>query len=429
LNNEIFVIGSWADTKAKEKALKEKINFLKEKNYPICLVAHYPVPAEIQALADYYIYEKENILSLNWALTFWRIRNGIREERISSVNYHAVACLMNIRNAIDFLSAKGKYHCIHYTESDLDYDFDLYMKHFNESKSKDHVALFIHYQDGAYRTDLFSCDMDWYNLVIPRVQSWEEYVKNKPGDNLILEYWFSEIVNSKTKSEHITFIKDFKVGNKWTQAHYVEWEDDPRKILSFDEAPIILSQSGNRKDSFMKALTELYKNKKDNPKIVEIGVSRYESNLIDGDSTSVFAWYISNFSGSYHGCDISDTNLKMAQIALKKYIGTEKDNSINVALTCKDGLEFLKSYNKPIDLLYLDTIDWVKGSHESGLYHLQLLLAAIDKISINGMIMFDDTFNIDTFEGKAELAIPYLLGSNRFTCIHRGYQFLFRKDI
>jgi len=43
--------------------------------------------------------------------------------------------------------------------------------------------------------------------------------------------------------------------------------------------------------------------------------------------------------------------------------------------------------------------------------------------------MFDDTFDVNTFEGKAELAIPYLLGSNRFTCIYRGYQFLFRKDI
>jgi len=372
LNNEIFVIGAWTDTKLKEQNLISVIKDIKSKNYPVCLVAHCSISKEIQELVDYYIYEKENVLSLNWKLTFWRMRNGIREEKPSLVDYHGVACLMNIRNSIDLLLAKEKFQYIHYREADLEYDFDSYMKSWNE-RSEISPVMFVHYQDNRYRTDLFSCEVDWYNLVIPRVQSWQEYTDKSITNNLILEYWFSDIVDKITKQEHITFIKDFQVGNKWTQAHYVEWDDDSRKILSFNEAPSILLQSGNRKDSFVKALTELYKNKKDNPKIVEIGVSRYESNLIDGDSTSVFAWYISNFSGSYHGCDISDVNLKMAQIALKKYIGTEKDNSINVALTCKDGLEFLKSYNKPIDLLYLDTIDWEKGSYESGLYHLVII--------------------------------------------------------
>jgi len=430
LNDEIFVIGCWTDTKEKEQNLISVIKDIKSRNYPICLVAHYPISKEIQELADYFIFEKENVLSHNWRLTFWRIRNGIREEKASLVDYHAVACLMNIRNAVDLLKDKEKFQYIHYREADLEYDFDSYMKHFNDSQSKDHVALFIHYQDEAYRTDLFSCDIDWYNLVIPRVQSWEEYVKNKLGDNLILEYWFSEIVNSKTKSEHITFIKDFKVRNKWTQAHYVEWDDDPRPKLDFADAPEVLFQSQNRQESFIKVLTLLYNNKKElNPNIVEIGVTRQLDNIIDGDSTSIWAWYISKYGGSYHGCDISRDNLKICEQVLKRFIGKESDRSVNVALTCRDGVEFLRGYNRPIDLLYLDTIDWEKGSHESGIYHLKLILEAINKIKIGGYVMFDDTFNVDTYDGKAEIAIPYLLGSNNFSCIHKGYQFIFRRDI
>jgi len=121
-NRSIFVIGAWPDTKEKEKVLLNKIRFLREKQYPICLVTHYPVDIKIQELCDYYIYEKENVLSVNWRLSFWRINNGVRQDRISNVDYHGVACLMNIRNAVDFLLIKDRYRTIHYVEADLEYD-------------------------------------------------------------------------------------------------------------------------------------------------------------------------------------------------------------------------------------------------------------------------------------------------------------------
>ena len=427
-NKSIFVIGAWPNTKEKIKVLINKIKFLKEKNFPVCLVTHYPVTEEVQGLVDYYIYEKENILSDNWRLSFWRMKDGVKQDRISNVDYHGVACLMNIRNAIDLLLIKERYHTIHYVESDLDYDFDQYMKLFEENNSEDKVAFFVHYQDNMYRTDLFSCDMEWYNLVIPRCQSWEEFKQVAPHTNYILEYWFGTIVNNKTKPENIVFIKDFKVDNKWTQAHYVDWDVDDRPSLDFADAPEVFHTSKNRHDSFKTVLEDLYKNKKINPLIVEVGVTRNPGNLSDGDSTSIWAWYISKYGGSYHGCDINKDNLLKCTEVLKKYI-TGSDKSTSVALTQKDGIEFLRNikYNN-IDLLYLDTIDWVKDSYDSGIYHLKLLLEAIDKVSIGGYIMFDDTFDVDTFEGKGELAIPYLLGSNRFTCIHRGYQFIFRRD-
>lgn len=428
---ECFIIGCWIDNKEKETNLIEVIRDIKSRDYPICLVAHCSVPTKIQEMVDYFIYEKENILSVNWRLVFWRMNNGVREEKGSSVDYHGVACLMSIRNAVDLLLAKGKFKYIHYIESDLIYDFGAYMSMFNNNmKVLNKKALFIHYQDEKYRTDLFSVDIRWYNETIPRAQSWEEYKNTPSSGNLILEYWFSEQVQRFSTPDEIVFFKDFQVGNKWTQAiSNVEWEIDPRPKLDFADAPQILSLSENRKESFMKVLELLYKNKRVNPNIVEVGVSRYEANLSDGDSTSIWGWFISKYGGSYHGCDINKDNLEIARRALQgKYINGN-DKSTSVALTNKDGLEFLKKYSKPIDLLYLDTIDWVKGSNESGLYHLNLLLEAMNKITIGGYLMFDDTFNVDTFEGKAEIAIPYLLGGNKFTCIYKGYQFIFRRDI
>jgi len=430
MNNECFVIGAWVDTKEKELNLINVIKDIKSKGYPVCLVTHCAISIKVQEMVDYFIFEKENVLSLNWRLTFWRMKDGVREEKLSLVAYHGVACLMNIRNAVDLLLAKNQFKYIHYREADLTYDFDKYMGVFkNEMLTSDMKALFVHYQDERYRTDLFSADINWYNTVVPRIQSWAEYAATPSSGNLILEYWLSEQIDKVINPNDFAFIKNLEIGNKWTQAHYVDWDADSRTPLDFADAPRILFLSENRKESFMKVLELLYKNRKTNPQIVEVGVSRYSENISDGDSTSIWAWYISKYSGSYHGCDISKDSLKNCEITLRKYIGTENDKSQSVALSCKDGLEFLKNYNKQIDLLYLDTCDWVKGSHESGMYHLKLLLEAVNKITIGGYLMFDDTFNVDTFEGKAEIVIPYLLGGNNFTCIHRGYQFIFRRDI
>jgi len=428
-NKEIFVIGAWPDTKEKLKILFNKINFLKEKNFPICLVTHYPVPLEVQELVDYYIYEKENILSDDWKLTFWRIiDNDIHQEMDSKVKYHGIACLMNIRNAIDLLTAKEKYQTIHYVEYDLEYDFDRYMKIFNNNNNDDKLAVFVHYQDEKYRTDLFSCDMKWYNSIIPRCQTWNEYERVAPHTNYILEYWFSDIVNNNINSENIIFIKDFNVINKWTQAD-LDWDIDERPILDFTDAPEVFHNGLLRHNSFKKVLEELYENKKKNPLIVEIGVTRHPGNLSDGDSTSIWAWYISKYGGSYYGCDINKDNLLKSEKILKSRI-TDNDKSELIALVHKDGIEFLKTFKyNSIDLLYLDTIDWIQGSNESGIFHLKLLLEAIDKVSIGGYIMFDDVFNVNTFTGKAEFAIPYLLRTHSgFMNIYKAYQFIFRKD-
>jgi hypothetical protein len=59
---------------------------------------------------------------------------------------------------------------------------------------------------------------------------------------------------------------------------------------------------------------------------------------------------------------------------------------------------------------------------------LDLVLASIDKISVGGFVMFDDTFNLENYNGKAGLAIPYLLSLKNFMCIYKGYQFIFRRD-
>jgi len=400
VNNEIFVIGAWLDNKVKEENLISVIKEIKSKNYPVCLVTHCIVSKDIQELVDYFIYEKENILSNKWRLLFWRMKDGVRQERLSEVDYHGVACLMNIRNAVDLLLAKGKFKYIHYREADLTYDFDKYMNLFkNKMLANNKKALFTHFQDEKYRTDLFSVDVDWYNVVIPRAQSWEEYVKIPNSGNLTLEYWFYEQIERLGSFDDIVFIKDLVVGNKWTQAHYVPWDEDTRAKLDFADIP-------SQDDDFKKIMETLYKTKNIDPQIVEIGVG--------GTATPVFAWYISKYGGSYYGCDSSKENINNAAQILKIYI-TGSDKSTIVTLTENFGDEYIKEYNHgSIDLLYLSTY------LAEELYRLELLLTAVNKLTIGGFVVLKE-------QDKA--LISYLMGDNRFMCIYKKHYFIFRRDI
>ena len=223
--NEIFVIGSWIDTEEKKQILIDAIKEIKLKGFPICLVSHYPISDEIQKLVDYYIYEKENVLSVDYRLTFNKIVNGvIVEQRESPVDYHGVACLMNIRNAVDFLLAKGKYKYIHYREADLIYDLDTYMSIFkNTILVHDMEALFFHFQEDNYRTDLFSVDIEWFNNTIPRVQTWEEYKNNDHGLSLVLEYWVTHQIRKFANLDEIIFVRFFQTDSISSQIQKVEW--------------------------------------------------------------------------------------------------------------------------------------------------------------------------------------------------------------
>jgi len=60
---KLFVIGAYPNTKKKEDVLKQEILSINHLNYDIMIVSHYPVSEEIQSLVNYYIYDKNQILT------------------------------------------------------------------------------------------------------------------------------------------------------------------------------------------------------------------------------------------------------------------------------------------------------------------------------------------------------------------------------
>lgn len=182
LNNEIFVIG----VKNEDVNLVHTIKDIKSRGYSICLISHRPLLVDIQKSVDYFIYE-----------------GGVKEAPIEH--------LVNIANAVDLLRNKPQFKYIHYRDVDLTYDFDIYMHMFDTMKGLDRKAMFVHYQDSKYRTDLFSVDIRWYDSVIPRVQSWGEYAALSYSDDLILEHWFSEQVDEGSSKAEIVFLPSLNV--------------------------------------------------------------------------------------------------------------------------------------------------------------------------------------------------------------------------
>ena len=73
----------------------------------------------------------------------------------------------------------------------------------------------------------------------------------------------------------------------------------------------------------------------------------------------------------------------------------------------EDGINFLKNFDKKIDLLYLD--GWDKGTENYAENHLEAFKAAEDKLSLNHIISIDDTDFDTESAGKDKLLTPYLI--------------------
>jgi hypothetical protein len=73
----------------------------------------------------------------------------------------------------------------------------------------------------------------------------------------------------------------------------------------------------------------------------------------------------------------------------------------------EDGINFLKNFDKKIDLLYLD--GWDKGTENYAENHLEAFKSAEDKLSLNHIISIDDTDFDTESAGKDKLLTPYLI--------------------
>jgi len=158
-----------------------------------------------------------------------------------------------------------------------------------------------------------------------------------------------------------------------------------------------------RYKSFEFALNEA---KKRNHKIlVETGVARgkvkffffSKINWKDGMSTMIFSDYAKYINGELYSCDINPNNIKNA----KKFV---KNNKKFITFITDDSLNFLSSFKKNIDFLYLDSLD---GQFDgASLHQLNEIKIAIKKLKQGSLVLLDDKGS------KTNLSIDYMLNNN-----------------
>jgi len=167
---------------------------------------------------------------------------------------------------------------------------------------------------------------------------------------------------------------------------------------------------------------ELFKNFTNGKTILEIGSSRFKMNhdikdfiptcCNDGHSTYFWKYYTNS--------DIYTVDIDPGC----KYIIDSDIRLRGVNSYTMDAFEFVKTFNKPIDLLFLDAWDVVPNSPYD-VAHLNIYIQIKDKLSHNCIILIDDTDIC--YGGKGKLLIPRLV-KDGFLMIANKRQAIFIKN-
>ena len=228
---DVFIIGCWTDSKEKEDTLIKLINKLKVYNVPIILAGHYPVGPDIQKLVDYYIFDSNNDVLLEKDFEEYGINSErwTNTETYTIVNkmefHHDYSIWITFKNAVSVAERWGKKY-IHFLEYDNLPDEVQYRQSFMEYVRR-HDAVIYEYSKGSTleknpycATYIFSISTSTFSNILKRINSKEEFFKNKP-DRWQLEKVFYQNLTSVTNnifvSKYIPNNNEFNIFAAWNR--------------------------------------------------------------------------------------------------------------------------------------------------------------------------------------------------------------------
>lgn len=121
----------------------------------------------------------------------------------------------------------------------------------------------------------------------------------------------------------------------------------------------------------------------------------------DGNSTYLFGDFLSRYGGRLWTCDINPEAVDTAKLATREFAS-------RITYVCDDSATFLSSFDRPIDLLYLDSLDCPReGDARAAQEHnLRELTTALPSVSADGIVLLDDNWYENG--GKTRLSKQYL---------------------
>lgn len=157
------------------------------------------------------------------------------------------------------------------------------------------------------------------------------------------------------------------------------------------------------------------------PVVVETGTIRAEEDWAGaGFSTYLLGAYLRHRIGTIHSVDLSAEHVRFA----RTWCGVFGET---VQIHQEDSVHFLEQFRRPIDVLYLDSLDTTEPGHAD---HAQREIeAALPWLHERSLILFDDTpWREGAFIGKGSRAVPWLL-SGGWQVLYAGYQVLLGRSV
>ena len=219
----IFTMDTHPDTPEKIQCLIESIAQVKALGYPLLLTSHCPLPANVLEMVDFHVYDKRDILSGDDRPTYWRtLPDGTTETTKSGIPCHALAATMNVRNGIDF--CLGKYDWIYLMSSDCEVDLAEWVKKVQAS-DKTLIGCRWDHQENTFSGQLFAGTVDVMDKIIPRLESWEDFVKEYGDKRFNSEEGLLRRINDIVGPGNYDIL-DMDLGNRFDQVDREAWKDD-----------------------------------------------------------------------------------------------------------------------------------------------------------------------------------------------------------
>jgi autotransporter strand-loop-strand O-heptosyltransferase len=195
--NAIFALDCWPDNPEKMASLVETIGQVRATGHPVLVSSHYPLPEEVIKLADYYIYEKEDIMSGDDHPIYWRTKpDGTVEQKRANVEYQGVAAINCFRNAIDF--CRGRFDWIYQMGADMEVDLPEWLSLVLAS-DKPMVCIPYEGRKDGIGGGLWAGTVPMLDRVIPRLRSWKEYADKYPDVRFVVERWLVRHLQDELK--------------------------------------------------------------------------------------------------------------------------------------------------------------------------------------------------------------------------------------
>lgn len=213
-DKSIIIISTHPHHKSIADTTKLSIIQAKKTGYKVLLTSHYPVEPELQNLADYYIFDKNNPILKHNFYSIWQGDNEFFESRINfkscnSDDYHGLAVSLNYYNGLSYAKNLGfdKAVCYNYDMIIDELDFDKIHNVFDILNYKNGFFFYDKASEGdTLKTVFHGVNIEFY-LNIFKYYTTDEYTSLVTLDNVSngLEQFYYQRLKSHLNSLHVDY--------------------------------------------------------------------------------------------------------------------------------------------------------------------------------------------------------------------------------